>query len=90
MRLVQFRDPEGARRVAMVGEGGPVEILGGVETVYELVGLALESDAPLTQLVTSRLTGESEHLDQVISEGLHSAADRSSRSRALHRHRPPA
>ena len=69
MRLVQFRDPEGARRVAMVGEGGPVEILGGVETVYELVGLALESDAPLTQLVTSRLTGESEHLDQVISEG---------------------
>ena len=70
MRLVQFRDPEGARRVAMVGEGGPVEILGGVETVYELVGLALESAAPLTQLVTSRLTGESEHLDQVISEGL--------------------
>ncbi len=69
MRLVQFKDRDGARRVAMVGEGGELEVLGDCTSVHELASIAVETDAPLTHLVTTRLSDGRESLDQVLAEG---------------------
>jgi hypothetical protein len=59
MRLIQFRDPKGDRKVGLVTEDGDhVRPLAGVATVYELATSALELGEPLATFVRRQATGE--------------------------------
>lgn len=51
MRLVQFRSNEGERRVGRIADGGPLEVLQGVRSVYDLALAAARGGRPLADLV---------------------------------------
>lgn len=67
MRIVQFFDPKGQRRVALV-EGDRLRRLGGIRTVYELARQAIRRRQPLAEAVRQALSTESESYAQVRDE----------------------
>jgi hypothetical protein len=69
MRVVQFRDPQGRRAVAAVGEEGNSHRLQGVETTYELALEAIETGRKIAELAVELLGPESVDLDTAEREG---------------------
>jgi hypothetical protein len=59
MRLIQYRDDQGSRKVGVVSEDGEqVRPLKAVKTVYELANAALERSAPLADLAREQASAE--------------------------------
>ena len=70
MRLVQFRNEDGNRRVARVADSGDELIpLAGMETVYALAQDAIATATPLADLVERRATDTAVDYDAVIDSG---------------------
>lgn len=69
MRLIQFLDESGARRVARVeADESHVRALAGVERVYDLALEAARGGSSLESLALARLGGEMLDYDQLIAE----------------------
>jgi hypothetical protein len=68
LRLVQFLDEEGARRVAKVDEGGKqLQVLADTTRIYDLVLEAGRTGETLEALVTSRLRDDWVDYDSIIA-----------------------
>ena len=69
MRLVQYQDAGGARRVGLVGEDGKIlQVLRETSRVYDLALEADEAGVGLNQLVEARLGDETANYDRLIAE----------------------
>jgi hypothetical protein len=69
MRLVQFSDRDGARKVAIVSEdGNSLSVLRQTQRVYDLALEASRRKLALTALATDRLGSESVRYDEVIAD----------------------
>jgi hypothetical protein len=60
VRLIQLRDPSGARLIAALGEEGPATRVKDVATTLELASLAIEAGITLSQAAARR------HSDEII------------------------
>lgn len=70
MRLVQFTEPNGARRVAAIdGDRAKGIVLKGVERAYDLAMEAAASKRPLAHLVREAMGAEVADLEAVDAEG---------------------
>lgn len=70
MRLVQFKDGDGARRVASVApDGRTLQLLAGVSYVYEIALDAARRKISLEAVVEQRAGAESTDYDEVVREG---------------------
>lgn len=70
MRLVQFKEPTGLRRVAVTeGPGAAFQTLAGVESVYALAWDAILKGQGLAEAVGAQARGETIDYDAVIAEG---------------------
>ncbi len=70
IRLVQFIDDAGARRVALSSEGeGKLRPIAGYARVYDLALEAIRARAPLAAFVQERLSTERVDYEQVLQEG---------------------
>lgn len=70
MRLVQFKEPTGLRRVAVTeGPGAAFQTLAGVESVYALAWDAILKGHGLAEAVGAQARGETIDYDAVIAEG---------------------
>ncbi len=70
MRLVQYFCRDAERRVGRVSaDGGTVETLGGLRSVYELAMNAIRSGSPLADLVNEAVTGDQVELAELLDEG---------------------
>lgn len=70
MRLVQFKDRSGSRRVGMVeAAGSRIETLANVESVYGLASEAIGKGQSLAELVRVRQRDEPSDYDAIIAEG---------------------
>ncbi len=70
MRLVQFKDRSGSRRVGVVeGTGSQIETLAGVESVYGLASEAIAKGQSLVEIVRVQLRDEPSDYDAIIAEG---------------------
>jgi hypothetical protein len=69
MRLVQYRDGKGARRVGMVEEGGRATGLDGVESVYALAIAAIAAGEGLEAAARRRAGADRPALDALEREG---------------------
>ncbi len=69
LRLVQFFDEAGTRRVGVPSEDGRhLTVLNGTQSVYSLVLDALAANTPLATFVRSRLSDRSVDYDAVIAD----------------------
>jgi hypothetical protein len=69
MRLVQFLDKDGDRRVAKVeAEGGQLQVLVDTERVYDLALAADESGISLSEIVDSKLGQDRVDYDKLIAD----------------------
>ena len=70
MRLVQYRDADGARKVGLVTEdGNHLRPLDGVATVYELAQMAAEQGGGLAKLAESKAGAERVDYAALLKEG---------------------
>jgi hypothetical protein len=69
MRLLQFRDPEGTRRVGVVQNAETIEPLAGAQTVYDLALEALGENSSLAQLVDEKPRDVPIGYDELVAEG---------------------
>jgi hypothetical protein len=70
MRLVQYRDADGARKVGLVTEDGDhLRPLDGVATVYELAQMAAEQGGGLAKLAESKAGAERVDYAALLKEG---------------------
>ena len=69
MRLVQWQDRDGTRRVGRVVEDGGLEPLDGVERVWHLARECSRTGVSLAQLVAARASGRREDYDALAAEG---------------------
>ena len=70
MRLVQFKDRSGGRRVGVAeGTGSQIETLTGVESVYSLASEAIAKGQSLVEVVQGRSRDEPSDYDAIIAEG---------------------
>lgn len=70
MRLVQFKDGQGVRRVARVAQDGRnLQLLGGVSYVYEMALDAARRKVSLGAVVEQRAGAETADYDEVAHEG---------------------
>ncbi len=69
MRLVQFTDRTGARRVALSDDSDVVKVLDGVDRVRDLALEASGSGRPLAVLAASRVGTVTERWDDLVAEG---------------------
>ena len=70
MRLVQYRDADGARKVGLVTEdGNHLRPLQGVATVYELAQMAAEQGGGLAKLAESKAGPERVDYGALLKEG---------------------
>ncbi len=68
MRLVQFTDRSGARRVAASDDGKTLRVLAGVDCTYDLALAAARTNSSLEALTRSRIGTETVSYDEVIDE----------------------
>ncbi|HVY06941.1 MAG TPA: AraD1 family protein [Burkholderiales bacterium] len=68
MRLVQFTDRSGARRVAASEDGKTLRILGGVARTYDLALSAAREGTSLQALATKKIGAETASYDEVVNE----------------------
>jgi hypothetical protein len=70
MRLIQYRDEQGSRKVGLVSEDGErVHPLKGTSTVYEIANAALERGAPLAELVQEQASAEAVDYLALLTDG---------------------
>ena len=70
MRLVQYRMPDGSRRVGRVSKDGDhLHPLTGTSTVLELAEAAIARGLSIAALVEERTTAEQIDYDQLLSDG---------------------
>ncbi len=70
MRLVQWLDDTGARRVGCVSpDGAQLEILDGTDRVYHLAREALRTGLPLAAVVEARRSGRLADYDAIVAAG---------------------
>ncbi|MGX9182350.1 AraD1 family protein, partial [Mesorhizobium sp. BHbdii] len=70
MRLVQYRMPDGSRRVGRVSEDGDhLHPLKGTSTVLELAEAAIARGGSIATHVEERTTAEQIGYDQLLSDG---------------------
>ena len=69
MRLIQFVTTEQQRAVALVLSSTEVQLLSGVQTVYQLANQALSAKKPLQQLVTERVSEQRLDYQAILAEG---------------------
>src|SRR3990167_5004620 len=69
MRLIQFVTPEQQRAVALVLSSTEVQLLSGVQTVYQLANQALSANKPLQQLVTELVSDLQLDYQAIVAEG---------------------
>ena len=68
MRLVQFKEHSGARRVAASDDGKTLRVLAGVACTYDLALAAARTNTSLEALAKTRLGAETISYDEVINE----------------------
>ncbi len=68
MRLVQFTDRSGARRVAASDDGKTLRVLAGVACTYDLALAAARTNTSLEALARTRIGVETVSYDEVINE----------------------
>ena len=68
MRLVQFTDRSGARRVAASDDGKTLRVLAGVARTYDLALAAAHTNTSLEALARTRIGVETVSYDEVINE----------------------
>ena len=68
MRLIQFTDRSGARRVAASDDGKTLRVLAGVTRTYDLAHEAARTNTTLEALAKSRLGSETLSYDEVIDD----------------------
>ncbi|HEX4986373.1 MAG TPA: AraD1 family protein [Burkholderiales bacterium] len=68
MRLVQFTDRSGARRVAASEDGKTLRILNGVARTYDLALAAAREGASLQALAAKKIGKETASYDEVVAE----------------------
>ena len=68
MRIIQFFDLRGQRRVALV-EGDYLRLLDGIRTVYEIAQRAIRRQQPLDEAVRQTIGQETESYERVREDG---------------------
>ncbi|NKJ07711.1 AraD1 family protein [Rhizobium sp. SG741] len=69
MRLVQFTNRRGERRVGAVGADGELRLTTREHTVYDLAQAAISSGISLDEVVSGQLGDEREDYDAIVAEG---------------------
>ncbi len=70
MRLIQFKDRSGARRVGIPEESGSiVATLSGVASVYDLAWSAIRDGLGLAEAIGAHTRGETDDFDAILAEG---------------------
>lgn len=69
MRLVQFTNRRGERRVGAVGADGELRLTTREHTVYDLAQTAISSGISLDEVVSGQLGDEREDYDAIVAEG---------------------
>ena len=69
MRLIQFLDRAGARRVGITSGSDAIDVLSGEQTVYGLARVAISNGSKLHQLVQSSTRGEPASYDELVAMG---------------------
>ena len=69
MRLVQFTNRRGERRVGAVGANGELRLTTREHTVYDLAQAAISSGISLDEVVSGQLGDECEDYDAIVAEG---------------------
>jgi len=69
MRLVQFTNRRGERRVGAVGADGELRLTTREHTVYDLAQAAISSGISLDEVVSDQLGDEREDYDAIVAEG---------------------
>jgi hypothetical protein len=68
LRLVQFTDRSGARRVAASEDGKTLRLLGGVTRTYDLALAAARANTSLDSLARTKIGAETASYDEVVNE----------------------
>jgi hypothetical protein len=68
LRLVQFTDRTGARRVAASEDGKTLRLLAGVTRTYDLALAAARANTPLDSLARTKIGTETASYDEVVDE----------------------
>jgi hypothetical protein len=68
MRLIQFGDAAGVRRVAITSEGDPLRVLKGRESVLDLALQAYRRNVSLATLVQERVGNDTERYQTLVQE----------------------
>jgi len=68
LRLVQFTDRSGARRVAASDDGKTLRVLAGVARTYDLALAAARSNTSLEALAKTKIGAETVSYDEVVNE----------------------
>ena len=68
MRLVQFTDRSGGRRVAVSDDGKTLRVLNGVARIYELALAAARANSSLESAAKAKIGAETLSYDEVIDE----------------------
>jgi hypothetical protein len=68
LRLVQFTDRTGARRVAASEDGKTLRLLAGVTRTYDLALAAARANTPLDSLARAKIGTETAGYDEVVNE----------------------
>jgi hypothetical protein len=68
LRLVQFTDRSGARRVAASDDGKALRVLAGVTRTYDLALAAARANAPLESAAKAKIGVETVSYDDVVNE----------------------
>ncbi|HXF18515.1 MAG TPA: AraD1 family protein [Burkholderiales bacterium] len=68
MRLVQFTDRSGARRVAASEDGKTLRVLTGVTRIYDLALLAARTGSSLETAAKAKVGAETQNYDEIVSE----------------------
>ncbi len=68
MRLVQFTDSSGARRVAASDDGKTLRVLAGIVRTYDLALAAARANASLETMARAKIGNETANYDEIVNE----------------------
>jgi len=68
LRLVQFTDRAGTRRVAAAGDGNTLRMLNGVTRTYDLALAAVRANTSLEALAKAKIGNETVSYDELVSD----------------------